>query len=1375
MIMKKILLFTPLIFCGMSMAWSQGWVGIHSMNPSPAKTRLVESNVEQTVLHFQLDGFYLNEVETPKGAAHFVTIDDGTPILESGAPDLPKLTVSVIVPNLANMAVQVLESEYTEFHDVLIAPSKGNFTRDIDPSSVPYVFGKTYNRNEFYPSSLAQLRTPYILRDYRGQTVVIFPFQYNPILRTLRVYHSVTVEIKRINDKGINPLIRDGDINRVDAEFNRIYNRHFINIQQARMRYEPLEEQGNMLIICYPDFIDEMGPFVEWKRMTGIHTELVDVSTIGDAEEIKTFVETYYYDNGLTFLLLVGDAAQVPTHPHNGVTASDNSYGYITGDDSYPELFVGRFSAETPEQVTTQVTRVIHYEKTPLTDTDWFTYGVGIASSQGPGDDDELDYEHMRNMQDDLLNYTYTYCSELFDGSQGGEDEPDNPIPDMVAEDVNAGASVILYTGHGSGSSWGTSGFSNSDVNELTNTHMLPFIWSVACNNGTFNGYTCFAEAWLRATDSQGEPTGAVATLMSTISQSWDPPMEAQDEMVDILVESYTNNIKHTFGGISMNGCMQMNDTYGADGYEETDAWTCFGDPSLMVRTAFPQDLVITHNDSIFIGSSGFTVNCNTEGAVVALTVDSTILGTAIVQQGVANVIFDPLLQPGIMTVTATAYNRIPAINQVNIVPADGPYVIFQEYEIDDSAANGNGQLDYGEEVWLNVSLANVGIEEASNVSAVLNSSEPYITIPDNSELYGLILPGESKLVNHAFAIEVSPDVPDGQTLLFTLQITGDERTLWNSSFVVTAHAPVLELGACIVEDPDGNNNGKLDPGENAQIVVQILNTGTSDAVGVEGWLSSQDPYITFDQPQAMFGDIPAEASGEGVFTVFASENTPTGHAVDLLLDITANQGITGQGTFMVIVGPIPALILDLDPNHSSAPLIQETLDNIGVNSDYLLTFPADLHVYSSVFVCLGVFWNNHILNNEEGTLLANYLNIGGNIYMEGGDTWAFNSPTPVHPMFMITGVGDGNSDMGIIVGQEGTLSEGMLFPYQGENSYMDRIEPIAPAVSLFRNENPEYGCAVANDGGTYRTIGASFEFGGLVDQNSPSTRFDLMTAILDFFGIQTATLGIVGGTVIEAQSGAPIAGAQVSVGSYLTFTAYDGTYSGHFPVGEWPLCAVAPGHEMICQSIQIIEDSTVTCDFVLTYLSPPFNLQAELIENIATLAWEMESARPFNHFCIYRSKDEGDFQMVYTTTEVTYQDVLTQSGLYNYYVTAMYGENSESDPTNMAGIEFTATGITNPDEVPQQTKLGSNYPNPFTDQTLLRFNIARDGQAVIEIYRIDGDKVRNLFLEHAKAGYHEVVWDGKDDLGRPVPAGIYVYRLTSSNFLHSRKMVLMR
>ncbi len=182
---------------------------------------------------------------------------------------------------------------------------------------------------------------------------------------------------------------------------------------------------------------------------------------------------------------------------------------------------------------------------------------------------------------------------------------------------------------------------------------MWPFIWSVACVNGNFTAGTCFAEGWLRAT-SGGQPSGAVATFMSTINQSWNPPMEAQDEMVDLLV----GNSKRTFGGLSVNGVFKMNDTY--SDFDMTDTWTIFGDPSLMVRTDDPLAMTVTHNTSLMLGETSLLVNCNVNNALVCLTINHQIIGTGTVAAGSANISFPAISGNDSVLVTVTAFNRIP-------------------------------------------------------------------------------------------------------------------------------------------------------------------------------------------------------------------------------------------------------------------------------------------------------------------------------------------------------------------------------------------------------------------------------------------------------------------------------------------------------------------------------------------------------------------------------------------------------------------------------------------------------------------------------------------------------------------------------------------
>ena len=102
---------------------------------------LISSDIYNTNLLSKVENYSIIELENNK---HKVIIDKGTPIIELGAPDLPKITTSIIIPDNGNMSISIINVEYEEVQNIKIAPSKGNLTRDINPASIPYTFGKVY-------------------------------------------------------------------------------------------------------------------------------------------------------------------------------------------------------------------------------------------------------------------------------------------------------------------------------------------------------------------------------------------------------------------------------------------------------------------------------------------------------------------------------------------------------------------------------------------------------------------------------------------------------------------------------------------------------------------------------------------------------------------------------------------------------------------------------------------------------------------------------------------------------------------------------------------------------------------------------------------------------------------------------------------------------------------------------------------------------------------------------------------------------------------------------------------------------------------------------------------------------------------------------
>ncbi|PLX25196.1 MAG: hypothetical protein C0599_01000, partial [Salinivirgaceae bacterium] len=538
--------------------------------------KLVENNPNHIRLEFDFNAYSIENVSTPKGTAQIINIPNCTRTKIKGAPDLPKISQALAIPNTAKMDVKIIKSRFIELDNILMAPSKGIMSRDKKTTDYPYIFGSVYSTNAFYPETKANLNEPYIIRNVRGQTVVVNPVQYNPVTKKVRIYTNIVVEVNATGVDSKNTYTPNEALSN-DAVFNNVLTNHFINYNTSSPKYSPISEDGKkMLIVSYGSFMDEMEAFKSWKESIGYTVTMVDYATIGSSSSLKTYIQNQYDQNGISYVLLVGDHAQVPAYNASS-GYSDNYYGYTSGSDHYLDVFIGRFSADNTTDLQTQIDRTIYYERDVNPSDTWFKKGVGIASNEGGsgGDDGEDDPTHMNNIEYDLEGYGYTISRVYQDGGSASQ----------LSSLINAGTGIINYVGHGSDYTWASMVYTQTNVNALTNENKLPFIFSVACVVGNFTSKTCFAETWMRATNN-GNPTGAIVFCGSTINQSWASPMCAQDEMNDLLVaNSYIN-----YGGVFVNGMFQMIDEYGTDGENMADTWTVFGDPSVQMRTPGHQE-----------------------------------------------------------------------------------------------------------------------------------------------------------------------------------------------------------------------------------------------------------------------------------------------------------------------------------------------------------------------------------------------------------------------------------------------------------------------------------------------------------------------------------------------------------------------------------------------------------------------------------------------------------------------------------------------------------------------------------------------------------------------------------------------------------------
>ena len=430
---------------------------------------------------------------------------------------------------------------------------------------------------------------------------------------------------------------------------------------------------------------------------------------------------------------------------------------------------------------------------------------------------------------------------------------------------------------------------------------------------------------------------------------------------------------------------------------------------------------------------------------------------------------------------------------------SSGPYLYFTVH------ANGDDQIEYGDTVSLDLEVRNNSLDTLMDASVELTTNDPFIELLDDACLPGSLLPGQVVIIPEAFCFRVSLDVPDQSNLLINASLMTSEKS-WHKELIFEANAPDLNLKQFVIND---NEDGRLDPGESAPLVIILQNSGHSAIDGVSAELIPLDgEIIVLENPVQVFGMIGKGASVARSYTIQAEDSTPNGFIAHFVLLIETLPGLQRQEFINLKIGKTPVLVVDMDPNNHSGPVILSQLNELNVFCEYRYNLPDKIDDCQSLFICLGYHFTNHVLTWEEGQKLGNYLDNGGRIYMEGRKTWKDDPGTPVHPKFFLNPAGQ-MTIFDTITGVDGTFTQGFSLLNEAVlplSFYY--LEPVPPAFSIFQDNDLLKSCAIAYDAGNYKTIGTLFEFGTLTGLFSTTTR-DLMLEYLEFFDINVNLIGV--------------------------------------------------------------------------------------------------------------------------------------------------------------------------------------------------------------------------------------------------------------------------
>jgi hypothetical protein len=1069
--------------------------------------------------------------------------EDLYPAGRVGGPMLPVLRTMVELPQGAEWTAEVCVLQYIDYNldslfpGIPLYPQQPPLCKDPD-SLKPFRFAPAHylSYSDTLPTRL-QLTYTGMMRNFRLGEMEYAPFAYKHSTKRLVFASEVEIRIVFSDHSEETPSVNMPAIRTpfFPLPANQVLGGGLPGTATENITSEP----QHYVIVSHPMFQDSLQPFIEWKRRKGfIVTEAYTNQTqVGSTtSSIKNFLQGLYQNAtpalpAPVYLLLVGDVGQIPAH--SGTTGShitDLYYAEYTGD-YFPDLYYGRFSANNIAELMPQIRKTLEYEQYLMPDDSFLDDVVMIAgvdswyaSTHGNG---QINYgtDNYFNTANGITAHTYLYPAS---GS--------SPVASQIRSKVSQGAAFVNYTAHGGTGGWSDPAFNTTHIAALSNAGKYPLMIGNACLTNSFQINACFGEALLRA-----DGKGALGYIGASNNTYWD-----EDFYWGVGLGSISSTPAHSATGPGMYDRWwhthgePYSDWYVTQGQMITSGnlavqsssssrkkyyWEVYhlmGDPSLMIYQG-PAPLLSVQLPA-FILPTDNTISLQTEPyAYIAVNSGGQLLGTGLADSaGNASFLITPVMNPGQVEVVGTAQNRRPFIGNLPVLSPTGAYPLAAALIINDSAGNQNAQADFGERIHLNLPLENTGGGTADSVIAVLHCSDPYISLELNEARTYNLGPGDRDTLISAFCLHIDPMIPDQYVLPYSIEILTDTDTLLYSHQMIL-NAPRLQLNAFQLTEISGNGNGKPDPGEQMLLSLDFGNAGHADASQIELTITALSPYLIPTDTSILINGLNVGQVSTLTIPFQISPSCPSGYTLRLLVGMKADSGRLFNDTLEFMAGSVHVAIIDLDPNGNAAPGIQHSISFNGISSAIIDSVPDDLSAYSAVFVCLGVYSNNHPLTSAEGTRLKNYLDGGGNLYMEGGDTWAYDPATAVHPMFYINGLSDGSADLSLLQGNAGTFTSGFSLYYNGENNWIDRLAPLGNAFVIFSNQSPAYSAAIACTTSTYRTIGKSFEFAGLSNGFGSNTRHELMRAYLEFFGL-------IGQDLIPGLASLPIRACQDSL-----------------------------------------------------------------------------------------------------------------------------------------------------------------------------------------------------------------------------------------------------
>jgi len=565
-----------------------------------------------------------------------INLEDANGIIfKPGAPRLPCIRKFIEVGENYSISYEVIYEETLKL-DCPVIPNNRPVAK-LPHYEEGFIFDSViYNTDRYYPGKIINTKKVTI-RGHKLILLEVFPVQYNPKKNEI-IFYSIRSKVTTHN-LPVTTYSQDFDA----------------PIKDLILNYKQGEEVPECMLIITPDeykkFID---PLAQWYREKGFVTHVATLSEVGggDTSSVRNYIKTAYstWQIKPSYVLLVGDVDKIAYFPGVGYDQPPTDLYYSTIDDTdfLPDLYLSRLSIGDSIQLDSLVKKILKYEQANWLDNGFTQRAYFIASSDGTYH--SLAEATHKYCMSKIRNYGME-CDSLF--LYYGSGTP-------ITTALNDGRSIVMYSGHGTSTSWYDPSFSVTNVHNLQNIDKVPFVGTFACLTGNYTVGECFAESWLRVGFR-----GAIAHLASSVVTYWGPDDTLQRYIFDAWFDSNFTTIS---GMINKAKLMYFlfwgDDPYGfTRGYFER--YNLFGCGAVDIYTLIPESLKIITPSVCYIDTFFPTISLKVEDnagnavANVRICVLKDTLFTGVTDENGEVTLPNPAVSAGTLIVTASKHNYI--------------------------------------------------------------------------------------------------------------------------------------------------------------------------------------------------------------------------------------------------------------------------------------------------------------------------------------------------------------------------------------------------------------------------------------------------------------------------------------------------------------------------------------------------------------------------------------------------------------------------------------------------------------------------------------------------------------------------------------------